>query len=53
MPTRKVRLFSNVNVFDGENKLRFVPVSVEAWNAEFSTGMPTDFSGAFPADGGN
>ena len=48
-----MRLFSNVNVFDGENKLRFVPVSVEAWNAEFSTGMPTDFSGAFPADGGN
>ncbi|RYH06927.1 hypothetical protein [Tropicimonas sp. IMCC6043] len=49
----QVTLFSGVNVFDGENKPRFVPVSLEAWNAEFSTGMPSDFTGAFPADGGN
>ena len=49
----QVTLFSNVNGFDGENKPRFVPVSLEAWNAEFSTGMPSDFTGAFPADGGN
>ncbi|MCV2874589.1 aminoacylase [Defluviimonas sp. WL0050] len=39
--------------FDPEDKPRFVPVSVEAWNAEFSTGMPSDFTGAFPANGGN
>ncbi|WP_263848665.1 amidohydrolase family protein [Sedimentimonas flavescens] len=39
--------------FEPEDKPRFVPVSLEAWNAEFSTGMPSDFSGAFPADGSN
>ncbi|SLN59517.1 D-aminoacylase [Roseovarius gaetbuli] len=39
--------------FDPEDKPRFVPVSLEAWNAQFSTGMPSDFTGAFPVDGGN
>jgi N-acyl-D-glutamate deacylase len=39
--------------FEPEDKPRFVPISVESWNAEFSTGMPSDFSGAFPVDGGN
>lgn len=36
--------------FEPEAKPRFVPISEEAWNAEFSTGMPmpTDFTGAFP-----
>ncbi len=36
--------------FDPEDKPRFEPISEEAWNAEFSTGMPlpSDFSGAFP-----
>ena len=26
--------------FEPEDKPRFVPISVESWNAEFSTGMP-------------
>jgi len=39
--------------FEPEDKPRFEPISVESWNAEFSTGMPSDFSGAFPVDGGN
>lgn len=39
--------------FDPEDKPRFVPISEAAWNAEFSTGMPGDFTGAFPVDGGN
>ena len=36
--------------FDPEDKPRFEPISEEAWNAEFSTGMPlpSDFTGAFP-----
>ena len=36
--------------FEPEAKPRFEPISVEAWNAEFSTGMPmpSDFTGAFP-----
>ena len=36
--------------FAPEDKPRFEPISKEAWNAEFSTGMPlpSDFSGAFP-----
>ena len=36
--------------FDPEDKPRFEPISKEAWNAEFSTGMPlpSDFTGAFP-----
>ena len=36
--------------FEPEAKPRFVPISEESWNAEFSTGMPmpSDFSGAFP-----
>ena len=36
--------------FEPEAKPRFVPISEEAWNAEFSTGMPlpSDFTGAFP-----
>jgi N-acyl-D-glutamate deacylase len=38
--------------FEPEAKPRFVPISVESWNAEFSTGMPSDFSGAIPKDGG-
>ncbi|NJL54120.1 hydrolase [bacterium] len=39
--------------FEPEDKPRFVPISVESWNAEFSTGMSSDFTGAFPVDGGN
>jgi N-acyl-D-glutamate deacylase len=39
--------------FEPEDKPRFVPISVESWNAEFSTGMPGDFTGAFPVDDGN
>ena len=39
--------------FDPEDKPRFVPISEESWNAEFSTGMPSDFSGAFPAGDGD
>jgi hypothetical protein len=39
--------------FEPEAKPRFVPISVEAWNAEFSTGMPSDFTGAFPKKTGN
>ena len=40
--------------FEPEDKPRFEPISEESWNAEFSTGMPlpSDFSGAFPVDGG-
>ncbi|TWU28395.1 amidohydrolase family protein [Bythopirellula polymerisocia] len=36
--------------FEPEAKPRFEPISAEAWNAEFSTGMPlpSDFSGGFP-----
>jgi N-acyl-D-glutamate deacylase len=34
--------------FEPEAKPRFEPISVESWNAEFSTGMPGDFSYAFP-----
>ena len=36
--------------FEPEAKPRFVPISEESWNAEFSTGMPmpSDFSYAFP-----
>ncbi len=36
--------------FEPEDKPRFEPISEEAWNAEFSTGMPlpSDFTGAFP-----
>ncbi len=38
--------------FEPEAKPRFVPISLEAWNNEFSTGMPSTFSGAFPQGGG-
>ncbi len=38
--------------FEPEDKPRFEPISVESWNAQFSTGMPSDFTGV-PADGGN
>lgn len=34
--------------FEPEVKPRFEPISVESWNATFSTGMPDTFSGAFP-----
>jgi N-acyl-D-glutamate deacylase len=34
--------------FEPESKPRFEPISEEAWNATFSTGMPDTFSGAFP-----
>ena len=34
--------------FEPEAKPRFEPISLESWNAEFSTGMPGDFSYAFP-----
>ncbi len=38
--------------FEPEAKPRFEPISLESWNAEFSTGMPlpSDFSYAFPAE---
>jgi N-acyl-D-glutamate deacylase len=39
--------------FDPEDRPRFEPISEAAWNAQFSTGMPGDFTGAYPADGGN
>ena len=38
--------------FEPEDKPRFEPISVESWNAEFSTGMP-DVTAAFPANSGN
>ncbi len=34
--------------FEPEAKPRFEPISVESWNAEFSTGMPDDFSFGAP-----
>ena len=34
--------------FEPEDKPRFEPISVASWNAEFSTGMPDTFTGAFP-----
>jgi len=34
--------------FDPESKPRFEPISVEAWNATYSTGMPSDFTGGVP-----
>jgi N-acyl-D-glutamate deacylase len=34
--------------FEPEDKPRFEPISVESWNATFSTGMPDTFTGAFP-----
>lgn len=37
--------------FEPEAKPRFEPISLESWNATFSTGMPSEFSGAFPEDG--
>ena len=39
--------------FEPEDNPRFEPISVEEWNKEFSTGMPSEFSGAFPADDAN
>jgi len=39
--------------FEPEAKPRFVPISVESWNAKFSTGMPSTFTGAFPAGSSN
>jgi N-acyl-D-glutamate deacylase len=36
--------------FEPEAKPRFEPISVEGWNAEFSTGMPSDFAGCGPED---
>ncbi|MDW4547739.1 aminoacylase [Defluviimonas sp. D31] len=39
--------------FEPEDKPRFEPISEESWNAQFSTGMPSDFGGGVPADGGN
>jgi N-acyl-D-glutamate deacylase len=38
--------------FEPEAKPRFEPISVESWNAEFSTGMPGTFTGGLPGDGG-
>jgi len=38
--------------FEPEDEPRFQPISEEAWNAAFSTGMP-DVTPAFPVDGGN
>jgi N-acyl-D-glutamate deacylase len=34
--------------FEPEAKPRFEPISLEGWNKTFSTGMPSDFTGAFP-----
>ena len=34
--------------FEPEAKPRFEPISLEGVEQEFSTGMPSDFSGAFP-----
>ncbi len=34
--------------FEPEEKPRFEPISVESWNAKFSTGMPDDFSFGAP-----
>jgi len=39
--------------FEPEAKPRFVPISEESWNAAFSTGMPDDFTGAFPENTGH
>jgi len=39
--------------FEPEAKPRFVPISLEGWNSEFSTGMPDDFTGAFPENTGH
>jgi N-acyl-D-glutamate deacylase len=38
--------------FDPEAKPRFEPISVEGWDKEFSTGMPSDFTGGIPKGGG-
>jgi N-acyl-D-glutamate deacylase len=38
--------------FEPEAKPRFEPISVDSWNATFSTGMP-DVTSALPAGGGN
>jgi N-acyl-D-glutamate deacylase len=38
--------------FEPEAKPRFEPISLEGWNKTFSIGMPSEFSGAFPKDGG-
>jgi N-acyl-D-glutamate deacylase len=38
--------------FEPEAKPRFEPISVESWNATFSTGMPGTFTGGLPSDGG-
>jgi N-acyl-D-glutamate deacylase len=38
--------------FEPEAKPRFEPISLEGGNKTFSTGMPSEFSGAFPKDGG-
>ena len=34
--------------FEPEEKPRFEPISVESWNAKFTTGMPDDFSFGAP-----
>ena len=34
--------------FEPEAKPRFEPISLDGWNKTFSTGMPSEFSGAFP-----
>jgi N-acyl-D-glutamate deacylase len=36
--------------FEPEAKPRFEPISVEGWNAEFTTGMPYDFAGCGPEE---
>ncbi len=36
--------------FEPEDKPRFEPISVESWNATFSTGMPSGFTGGVPSD---
>jgi len=38
--------------FDPEDKPRFVPISVESWNAKYSTGMPDSLSGSTLIDKG-
>jgi N-acyl-D-glutamate deacylase len=34
--------------FEPEAKPRFEPITVESWNAQFSTGIPSDFAGCDP-----
>jgi len=39
--------------FEPQDKPRFEPISVEAWNETYSTGMPSDFTNGAPVKSGN